>query len=171
MVLAQRVTLPGGRAENTAEVRMSGKDDAEQVPHFPLLPVGSRPQANGGGHVQVAALQGHLETDVTIAGKRGEMVDHSEIAGWLAFAMYAYAFVDGGSIQQHFVARTTVVAQVAQHRDDLVTADPQRRHTLGGMLPNKRRLPELLVQGSDHCGEFTGLVVGCTHCSSLPGYR
>ena len=38
------------------------------------------------------------------------MVDDREVARGLAFAVDARAFVDGGDVQQHFIARTVIVA-------------------------------------------------------------
>ncbi len=43
MIFTQRMPNPGRRRVNASQARMSLDVDAEHVPHFPLMPVSSRP--------------------------------------------------------------------------------------------------------------------------------
>src|SRR5690606_27061946 len=57
-------------------------------------------------------------------------------------------------VQQHFVTRAVIVAQVFQHRENLVARHPQRWHAFGRVLADESGLAELLVEVGDYRGEL-----------------
>ena len=76
-VLAQRVALEAVVGHDAAEIRMADEEDAEQVVHLALVPVGAREKAgdagNGGGLVGVG-----LDADAGVVPDAEEVVDDLE---------------------------------------------------------------------------------------------
>src|ERR1700747_1314649 len=65
VILPQRIALPLFRQQQTLQVRMALKDDAEHVVHFPLQPIGGRPDAFHSCHRLVFPKQ-RLDTEALI---------------------------------------------------------------------------------------------------------
>ena len=84
---------------------MAFKIDAEHIPGFPLVPIGTGPQLDNAGQGQVGILQRHLEAEITIAAERHQVINHGEFAVRLALTVYPQALVDGGKVIEHLKHR------------------------------------------------------------------
>src|SRR5687768_2675084 len=54
MILLQWMACPGGREQDSAQVRVASEDDAEHVPYFALVPIRCRPDVGNGWQLRVS---------------------------------------------------------------------------------------------------------------------
>ncbi|MNZ58843.1 hypothetical protein D3C78_768600 [compost metagenome] len=149
VVLAQRVTLPGRRHHDAAEVRVAGEGDAVHVPDFPLVPVGVGPDTGGGGQVEVALGQGDLDHHVTITLQRHQVVEHTEVGGRQATAMGTQTLVDAVQVVEHHVGLGHLTEE-GQDLDQLLARHPEHRHAGAGGLDGEGLGAKAGIQFDDH---------------------
>src|SRR2546430_6910234 len=80
VVLAQRMAFPALRHQQPAQVRMAIELDAEQVPGFPFVPIGSRPYIRQGWHVRLGHRGRRLDADPGLVCQRAHL-PHDREAG------------------------------------------------------------------------------------------
>src|SRR5688500_5919643 len=103
MVLMQWMALPGGWQQDSPEVRVARKDDAEHVPYLALIPIRRGPDISDRWQHQIVGKEPDLETDICVARKRQQVINHGEIARRLALAVDADALIDGGEVVKHAI--------------------------------------------------------------------
>ena len=81
VIFTQRVTFPGLRHHDAAQVRVTVESNAKQIPGFTLIPVSVREQFGEGRYVQVVFCQRHLQHDVAVTIDRNQMVENGKIRG------------------------------------------------------------------------------------------
>jgi len=126
MLLAQRMPLPGGRHQNSSEIRMPLEFHTEHVPHLALVPVGARPEIRHGGDGGGRFRQGDLETKVLVSPVGEKMIQNGKIARGLIFAMRAEALVDSSQVVECFEWSVDLRFEEAQKARNVGFRDPQR---------------------------------------------
>ena len=134
VLLAQRVTLPMRRRENAAQVRMSLEVDAEHVVRLAFVPVGYRVDARDGRHARILLGQRRLDPQVRVVGQGNQVIKHGEAGIRLAVAEFPGAFIDGGEVEQQFVA--LLVLETAHDLRHMGPLHPQRRNLVYRRLWN-----------------------------------
>ncbi|CDK44692.1 hypothetical protein [Escherichia coli IS1] len=81
VIFTQRVTFPGLRHHDAAQVRVTVESNAKQIPGLTLIPVSVREQFGEGRYVQVVFCQRHLQHDVAVTIDRNQMVENGKIRG------------------------------------------------------------------------------------------
>lgn len=89
-VLAQRVAVEAIIGQNTPQIRVVDKEDAEQIVHFALVPVGAIVQARDRGH-RSSLVGVRLDADARVVADREHVVNNLE-------ALVASGVVDGGDV-------------------------------------------------------------------------
>src|ERR1700722_5613280 len=82
---------------------MTVENDPEHIPYFAFIPVGGRPDVRDRGQRKPIFRKSYLDSHVFIALKGKQMVDHCEIARWLAIAIYPHPLINGGEVVEHLV--------------------------------------------------------------------
>src|SRR3954471_7314902 len=112
VILPERVTLPVLRHQQPPRIRVAVEHDAEQIPHFALEPVGSRPDAADGRHVRVGVVQPYLDPDPPPVRERHQDVNQLE-------PRFARIEVGGGQLGEEVELQIVAVAQQPRRRCDV----------------------------------------------------
>ncbi|KPC00018.1 Uncharacterized protein AC506_1613 [Pseudomonas syringae pv. maculicola str. M6] len=147
-VLAQRVTFPGRRHHDAAQVRVAREVDTEHVPDFALVPVGIRPDAGDGRHAQVAFGQRHLDHHVAVSLDRQQVIENGEVGTRQAPAISAQTLVNAMQVVEHGV-RLWHVTQERQDFEQSGALDPQHRHAGARRLGSEGLGAKTVIQFND----------------------
>src|SRR6185503_13633061 len=80
-VLAQRVSLPIVRQQNTTQIRMVVENDAKQIERLAFVPVRGLPDAGHGFEVSIFLVQQDFDSHAMVLRSREEVIVHFET--WL----------------------------------------------------------------------------------------
>lgn len=68
------MSLPVIRQQNASQIRMTVKNDSEQIERFAFVPIRRAPDSRNGRHVHVVLAQHNLQTNAMVFGGREKMV-------------------------------------------------------------------------------------------------
>ena len=136
VVLAQRMAFPVLGHQQPPQVAVPVEDDAEQVPHLALEPVGGRPDAASRRHVRVLAARGAPSGAAARAERRcdTQVVDDLE-------ARLARPAVDRRHVGQDVEAAARAVAQRPADRQRACSRGHDEGRLIDGRPPARRSAP------------------------------
>src|SRR5580658_1445124 len=134
---------------------MTVKNNPKHVPHFALIPIRGGPNVADSRQRKPVFRQGYFDAHILVPVKGKEMIDNSEIAGWLTIAMYAHALIDGREVVQHFVGLIYFFFEKAEQTVHAIFRYPNSRYVVVRLLRHDgsaKRIADFLRNGTggDH---------------------